>query len=108
MADFEERWSDFKNRDVKLLAASVDSLEDAIKTAGDLNLSFPVGYGLDAKEFSEATGAFWEEKRNIIHATEFIINPEGEVAYAVYSTGPIGRYKADDCIRLIDFVNKAN
>ncbi len=95
---------DFENRGIKLVAASVDSLENAGKIAGDLNLSFPVGYGLDARDFSEATGAFWEEKRNFIHATEFILNPEGEVAYAVYSTGPIGRYKPDDCIRLIDFL----
>ena len=106
LADFEERWGDFERRGVKLLAASVDSLEDAGKTAGDLSLSFPLAYGLDAKEFSEATGAFWEGGRNIIHATKFILNPEGEVASSVYSSKPSNRYKADDCLRLMDFLAK--
>ena len=89
-----------------MIAASVDTLEDAGKTAKELNLSFPLAYGLNAKQFSEATGAFWEEKRNIIHATGFILNPDGKVAYGVYSTGPIGRYTPNDCIRLIDFLNQ--
>ena len=107
MADFEGRWSDFESRGVKLLAASVDSLEDADKTANDLSLSFPLAYGLEAEEFSEATGAFWEEGQKIIHATKFILNPKGEVASAVYSNEPANRYKADDCIRLIDFLKRA-
>ncbi len=89
------------------MAASVDSEADARKTKEELALSFSVAYGLDAVAFSAATGAFWEEKRKIIHATGFILNPEGDVAYAVYSTGPIGRHTPEDCLRLIDFLTQS-
>ena len=57
-------------------------------------------------EFATKTGAYYEIRRSIIHATGFIIKPDGKLVHAVYSSGPIGRYAAIDCIRMIDFLNK--
>ena len=33
--------------------------------------SFPIGYGLKVPEDAEKIGAYWEERRGIIHATGF-------------------------------------
>lgn len=88
------------------MAASVDSQEDAKELVEKLGLTFPVGYGLNHLTFSEQTGAFYEVRRSIIHATGFILRPSGEVVSAVYSTNPIGRYQVDDSIRLLDFLMK--
>jgi hypothetical protein len=69
-------------------------------------LTFAMAYGIDAKEFANMTGAFYESKKGFLHATSFIIKPDGSVGDAVYSTGPIGRLTATDTLMLIDFRKK--
>lgn len=65
-----------------------------------LGLTFPVGFGLSYLDVAEKTGAFYEVRRAIVHATGFLLNRDGTVAHAVYSTGPIGRFTTDDCLRM--------
>jgi hypothetical protein len=61
-------------------------------------LTFPVGYGLEVPRDAEKIGAFWEQRRKIIHATGFIIDSKGKVADGCYSIGPIGRITAEDAL----------
>ncbi len=61
---------------------------------------------MDAKEFAGMTGAFFDDQKGFIHATAFIIRPDGTIENAVYSTGPIGRFTATDTIMLIDYRKK--
>ena len=79
----------------------MDSKEDTQSLVEILGLTFSMGYGLDFMDFAEKTGAFYEVRRSIIHATSFILRRDGTVAHAVYATGPIGRLTVDDCIRMI-------
>jgi dihydrolipoamide dehydrogenase len=37
------------------------------------------------------TGCFYEERRRILQSTGYVLRPDGTIAVAVYSTGPIGR-----------------
>ena len=85
----------------------MDNLEDAQKMVERRKLTFSLAYGMDAKEFAGMTGAFFDEKEEFIHATNFIIRPEGTIDDAVYSTGPIGRLTAADTLMLIDYRKKA-
>ena len=66
-----------------------------------LGLTFPLGYGLDYMEFANKTGAYYEVRRSIIHATNFILRADGTVAHAVYASGPIGRLTPEDCLRVL-------
>lgn len=100
---FQEKLAAFEERDVALIAASVDSIEDAQELVSTLGLTFPVAYGLRHLEFAEQTGAFYEVRRSIIHATEFVIKADGSLLAAVYSTGPTGRYDVDAVTGVIDF-----
>jgi len=93
-------------RGVALLAASVDSEEDARELIDSLGLTFPIGYGLDYMDFAKKTGAFYEIRREIIHATGFILRKDGTVANSVYASGPVGRLSAEDCRRVIDAYNR--
>ena len=88
------------------MAASVDSGENARKFATDLKLSCLVAYGVDAEQVSALTGAYYEPDKKFLHATGFILKPEGVVAAAVYSTGPIGRYTAADALDVLTFLSK--
>ncbi len=89
-----------------MVAASVDTLENAQKTLERHKLTFPLAYGLNAKEVSARTGAFFDAEKGYIHATGFVIQPDGKIAGAVYSTGPTGRYTAAECLGLVDYLSK--
>ena len=89
-----------------MIGASVDTLENAQKTLARHKLTFPLAYGVNAKEVSSLTGAFYDAEKGYLHATGFLIQPDGRVAVAVYSTGGIGRFMAADCLGMIDHLSK--
>jgi len=91
---------------VRVLAASVDNEQDTTRFVKETGATFPVAYGLDPERISELTGAFWETRRRILHATGFLIKPDGTLAHAVYASGPIGRYTASDVIQNVKFLSQ--
>jgi hypothetical protein len=92
--------------DIGLVAGSADSLEHARELVEQLKIPFPVAYGLNAKELSLKTGAFYDGNEGYLHATGFVLNPEGTIVNAVYSTMAIGRLVAKDCLGLIGYLMK--
>ncbi len=89
-----------------VVGLSVDPLDEARKTAERHHLTFPLGYGVNGPVFAAQTGAFFDEAKGYLQATGFVLQPDGLVAHAVYSTGPVGRYVASDVIGLIDYLSK--
>ena len=81
-----------------MIALSADSLEKAKEMLEKEKLTFPVAYGLEVPRDAEKIGAFWEERRKIIHATNFILDSDKRVVDASYSIGPIGRITAADAL----------
>ena len=106
MVDFTSAADEFRKMDIGLVAGSVDTLEHARDFVKKLGIPFPVAHGLNAKEISLKTGAFYEGKEGYLHATGFVINPEGTIVNAVYSTMAIGRLVAKDCLGLIRYLRK--
>ena len=88
------------------MALSVDPLDKAKETIEKLQLTLPVAYGLQLPRDADKIGAFWEERRKIIHATNFILDEDNKVVDASYSIGPIGRIVAADAISHIQFFKK--
>ena len=76
MADYQAYLKHFTQENVGLLALSVDPWEKAKEMVEQLHLDFPVAYGLEVPRDAEKIGAFWEERRGIFHATDFILNAE--------------------------------
>lgn len=106
MADFEQHHEEFKKLKARVVAASVDSQQEALETIEELKLSYPVAYGLKSREIAKQTGAFFSEAKEYLHATGFILDADGKVAEAVYSTGPIGRLTAEDAVALLTNLNE--
>ena len=106
MADYESKAHDYRAANVRILAASVDTEDNARTSVTELNLSYPVGFGLVAEQISSMTGAYYEPDRKFLHATGFILKPDVSVASAVYSTGPIGRLMAADTLAVVNFLSK--
>jgi hypothetical protein len=82
------------------------SLDKARETVDKLHLTFPVAYGLEVPRDAEKVGAFWEERRKNIHATNFILDSDKKVCDASYSIGPIGRIVAADALSHIQFFKR--
>jgi peroxiredoxin len=85
---------------VTVFAASVDPEEKSKPVADEIN--FPLGYGV-TKAQADLLGSWWEDRRQIIQPSEFILNAESKVIGSSYSDGPLGRIEAADVVRLVNF-----
>lgn len=62
MLDFQKNLKDFEKRNIQVIAVSSDPWEKALDTVERYKVTFRVGYGLDAREVSALTGAFYDER----------------------------------------------
>lgn len=89
---------------MRVAAASVDPIDNVRSLKEGLRVGFPMYAEVDAAAVSAATGAHMHTgKRTYLHATGFLVNPEGRIVNAVYSTGPIGRFTASEILRKVRF-----
>ena len=83
-------------------AISVDTLEHAQEVVAK-GISFPVAYGA-AKEDGETVGAWWSEERGgFIEPAEFLLGRGGVVLGSMYASGPVGRMRVEEAMRLINY-----
>ena len=71
------------------------------------DLTFPVGYGADARHLAQLTGASVNDDPLYVQSTAFVLDPDGRVIVSVYSSGAIGRLVPADVIGLIRY-HRAN
>jgi peroxiredoxin len=105
LADFDTNAALLGKLGVTVVAASVDSLADTIDVVTRLQVRYvKVLAELDGPAVAESTGAFLQTgKRTFLHATGFLLDPTGAIVNAVYSTGPIGRFTANDVLKKVAF-----
>lgn len=108
MADFQKFRDRFAAINTDVIALSVDNEEQAAKTRERHQISYPILYGVDAREFASTTGAYINEDPLYIHATGFILRPNGTIALVVYSSGAIGRLTASDTEGFIQYYQQHN
>ena len=100
LGGFAENKKQLDEAGVKVFAASIDNFDNAKEVANDLN--FPVGYEV-TRDIADQIGAWWEERRQIIQPSEFIIGQDNNIIVSSYSDGPLGRMDATDVIKLANF-----
>jgi alkyl hydroperoxide reductase subunit AhpC len=83
---------------IKVVSVSVD---DRGKSEALVEKYKLVAYGADSRAVSAATGAFVNDDRVCLQATGFVLNPEGRIVTAVYSTRAIGRLLPDDVLGFV-------
>jgi hypothetical protein len=79
----------------------VDDREKSEALVDKHELGFPVGYGADARAVSAVTGAFVNEDPVSLQATGFVLDPDGRIVTAVYSTRAIGRLTPEDVLNFV-------
>ncbi len=76
----------------------MDSEEDTAAVAAELG--FPVAYGM-TRETGDQIGAWWEERRDHIQPSEFLITKSGRVMSSSYSSSPVGRMDPEETLNLV-------
>ena len=51
-------------------------------------------------------GSWWEERRNHIQPTEFLLTKEGRVLSSTYSSSPLGRMDPVETLSLIKIIKR--
>lgn len=103
MAGFEARREAFAQQGVKIVAGSVDDAKKTTPIAE--NLGFPVAINM-SQDDGAAMGSWWEEKRQIIQPSEFLLSAGGKIMISAYSNGPIGRMDPAETLSLVKYLNE--
>ena len=108
MADFAKHQAQFDQLDVRIVTVSSDPQEKAKETTDELGLKFPVLYGIDAEETSRLIGCYKGTHKGQPHIqpASFVLDAEGRVVHAVYSSGKVGRLTAEDALTIAQDVRK--
>ncbi|MAF48898.1 MAG: hypothetical protein CMM10_11575 [Rhodospirillaceae bacterium] len=101
MADFEKHAEALAGVGAKVIAVSVDP-EDKSQEIAD-QVSYPVAYGV-SRDTTDSIGSWWDENRNFVQPSEFVLNNEGKVVFASYSSGPLARLDPEDAIKMINYI----
>ena len=82
-----------------MVALSADDREAAREMTDEEDLDFPVLYDLDVKDIRDRYGIYiHENERTHLQPAQFILDPEGKVELASYSSGPVGRLDAEEAL----------
>lgn len=104
LAGFQRASERLATSGIKVMALSVD---DEATTKGVIEknrLGFPMGHSADATQVAAATGAYVNEAPCYLQTTGFLLDPDGRILNAVYSSGPIGRLVAEDVIGMVTYL----
>ncbi len=103
MADFQRHKRELEDLGARVAAVSSDPRGDAEWTVGELGLEFTLGYGLDAEAAALTIGCYTGTHEGCTHVqpSGFILDPDGTVVHAVYSSGKVGRLTAADALTIL-------
>lgn len=87
-----------------IISGTVDTQEQCLAVAQDLQ--FPVAYGMSRAD-GDRIGAWWEERRNHIQPSEFILRQDGRVLSSTYSSSPVGRMDPQETLTVMQFITQA-
>jgi peroxiredoxin len=90
----------------QVVALSVDEEAATADLIARHGLTFPVGFGADARAIADLTGAFVNPDPVYLQSTGFVLDPAGKIVVSVYSSGAIGRLVPGDVAGLVRYVRE--
>jgi len=104
LAGFQHASEKLAETGIKVVALSVDDEATTTGTIEKHKLGFPVGHSADADHVAAVTGAYTNEAPHYLQTTGFLLDPDGRILNAVYSSGPIGRLVAEDVVGMVSYL----
>jgi peroxiredoxin len=100
LASYARAYERLTHAGVRVVAISADSHSDAESTVAEHKLPFPVAYGIDPHELAELIGNYvgTDLPHYYAQSTNVLLDDQGRVLVAVYSTGAIGRLAPADIV----------
>ena len=90
----------------QVAALSVDDEATTANLIAKHGLTFPIGFGANARAVADLTGAFVNPDPVYLQSTGFVLDPAGKVVVSVYSSGAIGRLVPDDVAGLVRYARE--
>jgi peroxiredoxin len=108
LADFQRHQGELDAVDTRIVALSADGEEEARGTVDQLGLEFTMLYDLNAEAASRALGCYTgtHEGRPHIQPAAFVLDSDGRIVHAVYSSGNVGRLTAGDALTIVKDLRK--
>ncbi len=103
LAAYEKQKAELEKMGCSILAASVDTEEQARKVVQSQGLTYAVAYGLTRAD-GDAIGAWWGNRPpdgEYMQPAEFLIRRGGTVLASMYASGPVGRMAVDEVTRFV-------
>lgn len=103
MADLQQHRAALEALDTHIIAISSDTAGDARGTVNALDLGFRVLSGLDAEDSTAQMGCYIGTHAGTAHVqpTSFVLDRDGRIVHALYSSGRVGRLTGDDAVTLV-------
>ena len=102
LAGYNERRAAFAEQGATIIAGAVDDLAKTSEVAEGLEI--PVAYGV-TRDQGDVLGAWWDERRDFIQPSEFVLSQNGRVIFSTYSDSPVGRMDPAETLTLLQFLN---
>lgn len=109
IAAFGEAYPTLSAAGIKVAAFSADGEADTAAFAKKHKVPFAIGHSADIAAIVAATGAYnatFPTRGHFLENTGFVLNPDGRVVTAVYSSRAIGRLVPNDVLRLVAFMRQ--
>ena len=104
LAAFARACASLQSIGVEIVAVSVDDEATSAALIEKLRLNFTVGFGVNADDVSAATGAYVAEDAAYLQSTGFVLDKQGRILTAVYSSGAIGRLVPEDVAGFVRYI----
>ncbi len=104
LADYQATQDELGRLGVKVVALSVDDAATTSALQAKHGLTFPIGVAVNPDEVGDATGAFTNPAPRHLQPAAFILDPNGSVMAAVYSTHAVGRLVAADAVTFVRYM----
>lgn len=101
---FSRAYDELTALGLKIVALSVDDEATSATFATSLGARFPIGHSADVDRIAALTGAYTNDSPKYFQTTGFILDPDGAVITAVYSSGAIGRLVPADVAGFVRYV----
>jgi peroxiredoxin len=107
LASFQRALASLTERNIRVVALSVDQESAGAELVDKHGLRFPIGHSADPVTVAAATGAYLSADGNYLQSTGFVLAPDGTVLTAVYSSAAIGRLVPADVSGFVSYLQKA-
>lgn len=104
LAAFSRQAARFEEAGIRIAAFSVDDEPTTLALRAKHNIVFPLGHSADAEAVAAATGAYTNSNPRYLQSTGFVLDPDGRVVTAVYSSGAIGRLVPEDVLGFVRYL----